>query len=236
MAQAAALYRKVFGYTDPCDGVSPRLLRGLLDNGGLVLGALDTDGTVVGFAYGFRGSDALGEYHYSQAAVVAADFQGLGLGRRLKLEQAKMAAAQGLAHMRWAYDPVQVRNAHFNLNVLGAYGIKFASDYYDDGNSDRVIVQWDLSPTGATTPPASTPSAGSIHEVVVNRNIPQTRASHPGLAKDMSIGLGNGLAAGFGQGLILTSCELNDPETATYVFSTAPHHGASPHRNGRTLP
>lgn len=232
LAQAAALYREVFGYTNPVDGISPRLLRGLIDNGGLVIGALDVNQEVVGFAYGFHGSDSAGCYHYSQAAVVSPQFQGHQLGRRLKIEQAVRAAAQGHDRMRWAYDPALVRNAHFNLNVLGAYGIYFSPDYYDDENSDRVIVQWNLNADGPVpyVVPSKTPTQRL--EVEVSRHIPELRTQNSPQASGLTRQLGQQLATCFSEGLVLSSCELSTPDSATYVF-TRPAGGSSVQTAGR---
>ena len=143
-AEASALYRGVFGYLDPEYGLNPRLLGALASNGGSVVGILDRTDRLVAFAYGFCGTDRRGFYHYSQSAVVAADRQGHGLGRMLKHAQREVALSHGLSRMRWTYDPAQIRNAHFNLDVLGAKGRWFAPDMYGPG-VDRVIVEWDLT-------------------------------------------------------------------------------------------
>jgi predicted GNAT superfamily acetyltransferase len=143
-AEASALYREVFGYLDPEYGLNPRLLGALASNGGSVVGILDDSDRLVAFAYGFCGTDRRGFYHYSQSAVVAADQQGHGLGRMLKHAQREVALSHGMSRMRWTYDPTQIRNAHFNLDVLGARGRWFAPDMYGPG-TDRVVVEWDLN-------------------------------------------------------------------------------------------
>ncbi|MEV0286814.1 GNAT family N-acetyltransferase [Kribbella sp. NPDC050820] len=142
-AEAAALYRAVFGYQDPEYALNPRLLGALVSNGGSVVGVLDEDDRLVAFAYGFCGTDRRGFYHYSQSAVVAADQQGHGLGRLLKHAQREVALSHGMTRMRWTYDPFQIRNGHFNLDVLGARGRWYAPDMYGPGG-DRVVVEWNL--------------------------------------------------------------------------------------------
>lgn len=143
-AEAAVLYREVFDYQDPDYALNPRLLGALTSNGGSVVGVLDEDDRLVAFAYGFCGTDRRGYYHYSQSAVVAANRQGQGLGRMLKYAQRDVALSHGMTRMRWTYDPLQTRNAHFNLDVLGARGRWYAPDMYGPG-IDRVIVEWDLT-------------------------------------------------------------------------------------------
>jgi hypothetical protein len=49
-----------------------------------------------------------------------------------------------------------VRNAHFNLAVLGATGIRFLPDYYGE-DTDRILVSWDL-----TGPPARGPVTRTV--------------------------------------------------------------------------
>lgn len=140
---AAALYRSVFGYTDPAYGLSPRLLAGLRANSGSVIGAFDAAGTLVGFCFGFTAVDGGEIYHYSQAAVVDPRAQGTGVGRLLKQAQAAVARGTGARTMRWTFDPYALRNAHFNLAVLAATGIRFLPDHYG-GGTDRVLISWDL--------------------------------------------------------------------------------------------
>ncbi|MGN9766366.1 GNAT family N-acetyltransferase [Micromonospora sp. SD12] len=154
---ASALYRSVFGYEGPEHAVSPRLLAALGENAGTAIGAFDEDGCLVGFCYGFTGVEHGELYHYSQAAVVDARVQGRGVGRLLKHAQADAARRAGVHTMRWTFDPYALRNAHFNLNVLGAVGIRFLPDFYDDGGSDRVLVRWDLDRARGSTP---TPAPG----------------------------------------------------------------------------
>ncbi|WP_127501069.1 GNAT family N-acetyltransferase [Actinoplanes solisilvae] len=155
---ASALYRRVFAYEQPEFGISPRLLAALGENAGSVLGAFGESGELVGFCYGFSAVEAGELYHYSQAAVVAPGLQGAGLGRRLKQAQADVARSTGARTMRWTFDPYALRNAHFNFTVLGATGIRFLPDYYDDGDSDRVLVSWDL-----TGQPARSSETAAVH-------------------------------------------------------------------------
>jgi predicted GNAT superfamily acetyltransferase len=179
-AEASELYRAVFGYLDPAYGLNPRLLGALASNGGSVVGILDESDKLVAFAYGFCGTDRRGFYHYSQSAVVAAEQQGHGLGRMLKHAQREVALSHGMSRMRWTYDPMQLRNAHFNLDVLGARGRWFAPDMYGPG-TDRVIVEWDL----AREHPKAVDEA-ALTELVLPADPAELRTSFEGLlAKDL---------------------------------------------------
>ncbi|MFD2757396.1 GNAT family N-acetyltransferase [Gulosibacter faecalis] len=145
LGQAAELYTRVFRYEAKRITLNPLLIQAIIRNGGSAVGVYDGD-RIVGFAYGFAGRDAAGrDFHYSQAAVVDADYQGRGAGRALKLLQREVALEWGHERMRWTFDPLVARNGHFNLDSLGATGLEFHTDYYDRPGTDRVMVEWDLT-------------------------------------------------------------------------------------------
>ncbi|MFK4089259.1 GNAT family N-acetyltransferase [Kribbella sp. NPDC020789] len=205
-AAAAALYREVFGYQHPDHGVNPRLLAALAANGGSVVGVLDTTGRLVAFAYGFPGTSESALYHYSQSAVVAADLQGRGLGRMLKYAQRDVALAAGMKHMRWTYDPFLVRNAHFNLNVLGARARSYTPDLYGPG-TDRLVVDWNLTRASSVdrAPVAEIPVPAD-RAAVTNRVIARVREEFAEL---------------FAMGLVATGIHRDDDKTWSYLFGSS---------------
>ncbi|GAA4170164.1 GNAT family N-acetyltransferase [Gryllotalpicola koreensis] len=161
--EANELYRSVFGLDGPAYAINPRLMSALRRSGGSVIGARDPSGALIGFAYGFTGTGAEGPFHYSQSVVVAPEHQHRGLGRRLKEAQRALALEAGVTVMRWAFDPLLARNAHFNLDVLGGRARWYSGDYYDTqatepgGGTSRLVVEWDLLRAGrrpALTVPA----------------------------------------------------------------------------------
>ncbi|MFD4961021.1 hypothetical protein [Microbacterium sp. NPDC058389] len=142
---AASLYTRVFGYDRPEFSLNPNLLSALARNGGSAVGVYTVDDELVGFAYGFAGRDHDGsEFHYSQAAVVDAAYQGAGVGRLAKEHQRTVALGWGHRTMRWTFDPVLARNAHFNFSSLRGEGVAFVPDYYGRPGTDRVVVEWAL--------------------------------------------------------------------------------------------
>lgn len=142
---AAHLYARVFGYEDRDLSINPHLLSALVRNGGSAVGVFTPADELIGFAYGFSARDAAGrDFHYSQAAVVDPRHQGQGVGRMLKDCQRRIALEWGHDTMRWTFDPLLTRNAHFNFSSLGAEGIAFTPDYYDRPATDRLVVEWAL--------------------------------------------------------------------------------------------
>jgi predicted GNAT superfamily acetyltransferase len=72
------------------------------------------------------------------------------VGRRLKLAQRERALAMGVHEMTWTFDPLQSRNAHFNLAKLGVVSDTYKIDFYGPETSsmlhrngtDRLWVRW----------------------------------------------------------------------------------------------
>jgi predicted GNAT superfamily acetyltransferase len=80
-----------------------------------------------------------------------------GIGRRLKLYHRSRLQAMGLRVTYWTYDPLVARNAHLNLNRVGATVEEYIVNLYGPGDqspvdrvigTDRFIVRWDLRPSG----------------------------------------------------------------------------------------
>ncbi|WP_232665390.1 hypothetical protein [Pseudonocardia sp. TRM90224] len=229
---AAELYRSVFGLgpTDPA--VAPKLLCALARHGGSAVGAFDGD-RLVGFAYGFTGLDEGVVYHHSQAAVVERGLQGTGVGRLLKHAQADVARATGVATMRWAYDPLEARNAHFNLDVLGATGIRFYRAYFgadfssadfadsssDADRADRIIVEWPLDAPADPELPADPPDGLAWGDCVEHAG-EHWLAVPASWAEARSPELRDRVAAHLerlvGRGEVLRSCRRVDTTTAVY--------------------
>src|SRR5215204_3455398 len=160
--QCVRLQREAFGLPDL--ELSPR--RHLIvarSAGGFTLGAFD-GGRMVGFVLNqiaVRESPATGAEEavgYSHMMAVAKDYQNRGVGARLKWAQRARVVAEGRRFIRWTWDPVQARNAHFNLNRLGVVVRSYAVNYYGTDystvtgrfgeplglDSDRLVAEWEL--------------------------------------------------------------------------------------------
>lgn len=120
--------------------------------GGFTLGAYSGD-ELVGFVLSvpafLRGEKAF----YSHMTAVRADFQGTGIGARLKWSQRVRALELGVKFIKWTFEPVKARNAFFNLEKLGAivtqyeenfYGVDYSSTDKIGLASDRLFAVWHL--------------------------------------------------------------------------------------------
>jgi len=156
------LQREVFGLPDL--EISPR--RHLIVSrqaGGWTLGAFagGAGGRLVGFVHHLVALRARDEIiGYSHMMAVHTDYQNQGLGARLKLAQRERALAEGRQFIKWTWDPMQARNAHFNLNRLGVVVQSYAENFYGTDyvtdpdlkteeargiDSDRLLATWQLS-------------------------------------------------------------------------------------------
>jgi predicted GNAT superfamily acetyltransferase len=153
------LQREAFGLPDL--ELSPR--RHLIVSrqaGGWTLGAF-VGSRMVGFVHHLAAVRPDNEiFGYSHVMAVARDYQNKGVGARLKWAQRAKAMGQGRNFIKWTWDPMQSRNAHFNLNRLGAivdayaddfYGIDYDVDQLGVGGerpgllSDRLFASWKLN-------------------------------------------------------------------------------------------
>jgi predicted GNAT superfamily acetyltransferase len=128
------------------------VLRALADSGNVPYGAFDGDETI-GYVLGWAGvdpEDGLHTHSHMLAALPARRHRGVGYA--LKLAQRAQALDQGIAEVRWTFDPLVARNGYFNLHKLGAIADRFDRNHYgamvDEVNagerSDRFTVRWDL--------------------------------------------------------------------------------------------
>ncbi|HEU5322776.1 MAG TPA: GNAT family N-acetyltransferase, partial [Methylomirabilota bacterium] len=87
--------------------------------GGVVAGAFDPAGRIVGFIFGITGYTAGRPLHWSHMLAVREPARDAGLGVRLKLFQRELLLDGGVDTARWTFDPLVAKNAHVNLNRLG---------------------------------------------------------------------------------------------------------------------
>jgi len=137
---------KIWGGQD--DRVSVNMLVACIEEGGVAIGAFDGD-RMVGSLFGFRTFEA--RVLHSHYMAVDAEYRRGGLGEQLKRRQAEWCVDNGVTAMRWTFDPLQLTNAHLNLNKLGAFGVTYHTNHYGalggiNGSlpSDRLTVQWEL--------------------------------------------------------------------------------------------
>ncbi len=134
------------------DVVPASLLQVSQKIGGLLAGAFEGE-DLVGFVYSLLAMHEGRIAHWSHMLAVHESARGMGLGRRLKLFQREALLGHGVDTVFWTFDPMVARNAHLNINRLGAVVVRYVANMYGDetgsplhagGETDRFIVRWDL--------------------------------------------------------------------------------------------
>lgn len=121
------------------------------NTGGQVLGAFDGQ-RLVGYTLAVVGIRDGVIYLHSHMTGVHADYRDRGVGRMLKLFQREEALSRDIRLIRWTFDPLEMRNARFNLNRLGAICRKYLPNFYGVTSSplhrgmdtDRLLAEWHL--------------------------------------------------------------------------------------------
>jgi len=174
VSAAAAVLAAVRGGDDRA--MPPKLLRALAHSGNYAVGLYDGD-VLVGASVAFFAAPAARSMH-SQITGVAPGLQSQGLGRLLKQHQRAWALRRDVGHITWTFDPLDARNAHFNLRVLGARVTEYLVNQYGPAGgdeSDRLMISWALAAPPAPTPPDDRVVAA----VEVPRDIEALRTEDP---------------------------------------------------------
>lgn len=153
--RCARLQKEVFALADL--EVSPR--RHLIVTkaaGGFTLGAF-AGNRLIGFVLSVPGFGGAERFFYSHMTAVSAEFQNLHVGTRLKWAQRARALRENVNFIKWTFQPIQARNAFFNLERLGAiiktyapnfYGTDYSTARSETGkiglDSDRLFCEWRL--------------------------------------------------------------------------------------------
>jgi predicted GNAT superfamily acetyltransferase len=151
--EVVALEQEIWGYADSSDIFTVPVFIITVKRGAILVGAVDPHDRLVGFTYSLVGMKAGHPLQWSHMTGVLPDYQGTGLGYRLKLAQRERALAAGFDLIEWTFDPLQALNAHFNFAKLGTVAEEYADNVYGDSSSalhrgtptDRLIAQWRIA-------------------------------------------------------------------------------------------
>jgi predicted GNAT superfamily acetyltransferase len=152
-AACVELQRETWG-RDFSDVVPLSILKITQKAGGIAAGAFSAQGHLLAFVYGLTGFVDGRPFHWSHMLAVAPAARDLGLGTRLKLYQRDLLLPAGVEEVRWTFDPLEARNAHLNLNHLGAEVAEYVEDMYEgeEGSelfagigTDRFILSWKIA-------------------------------------------------------------------------------------------
>jgi predicted GNAT superfamily acetyltransferase len=148
MSVCVELQQRIWGYA-PLDTVPDQIFIVARKTGGQVMTAFD-GATPVGFALAFAAMREGLTYLHSHMVGVIEEYQNRGVGRLLKLAQREDALERGINLIEWTFDPLQLKNAHFNIERLGAIVRHYIPNLYGRTTSplhaglptDRLVAEW----------------------------------------------------------------------------------------------
>ena len=147
------MQKEVWGFDDPYDIVPLPLLVVSERNDGIILGAFENN-RMIGFVYSLPGIHQKQKVQWSHMLAVTSDFRNTDIGYRLKMAQYHEAEEKGYDVLEWTYDPLESKNAYFNLHKLNCiakeyeinvYGIT-SSPLHSGTPTDRLIASWPIPP------------------------------------------------------------------------------------------
>jgi len=197
--------------------------------GGQVLGAFDGP-KMVGFTLAIAGVRAGKPFLHSHQTAVLPDYRDHGIGRKLKLFQREDALKRRIHLVEWTFDPLELKNAYFNLVRLGGIARRFISNCYGITNSalhsglptDRLVVEWWLDSQRVRSLLEGTPLPvkGPVERFPLPANIAEIKATDEAAALRVQTGLRGQFLRAFANGQVATSIE---PRVARvhYIFEPA---------------
>jgi predicted GNAT superfamily acetyltransferase len=225
--EAVALQKTIWGF-DEIELLPVRLFVVAVKVGGNVIGAYDGE-RMVAFCLAIPGLKPGGRgYLHSHMLGVLPAYRDMGIGRRLKLRQREDAVARGIDLVEWTFDPLEIKNAYFNMERLGAIVRRYVRNQYGTTTShlhgglptDRCIAEWWVNSPRAVTivnggkfvnPPIA-------ERIGVPADIADIHRDDPKRARALQAAMADRFDAAFGRGLAVVGVERT-PEWGTYLLA-----------------
>src|SRR5207248_8181960 len=141
--------REIWGF-DAIELLPVRLFVVATKIGGQAFGAFDGN-VMVGFCLAIPGIKAGSKsYLHSHMLGVRTESRNAGVGRILKLAQRDEALGRSIDLIEWTFDPLEIKNAYFNIERLGAIVRRYVLNQYGTTSnrlqgglpSDRCTAEW----------------------------------------------------------------------------------------------
>jgi predicted GNAT superfamily acetyltransferase len=195
--------------------------------GGHAFGAFDGK-HMVGFCLAIPGMKPGGKsYLHSHMLGVLPEYQNAGVGRKLKLAQREDALQRPLELIEWTFDPLEIKNAFFNMERLGAIVRRYVLNQYGTTSShlhgglptDRCIAEWWIDTARAKTIIAGREFKRNPVEarIAIPSNIAAIRASDPKRAREVQLKASEEFREAFDRELAVIGFEKSE-EAGTYLL------------------
>jgi len=191
--------------------------------GGHVFGAYDS-GRMIGFCFAIPGVKPNGQaYLHSHMLGVLPEYRNSGIGRRLKLRQRDEALVRGIKLIEWTFDPMELKNAFFNIERLGAIVRRYYENQYGVTQSplhgglptDRCIAEWWIdSPRVRRVLEGGRPATQAVERIAYPADIATIRAEKRECAREIQRTNGQKFMDTFARGMAVTAFERSETEGA----------------------
>ena len=218
--EVVAVQKTIWGFED-IDLLPVRFFVVASKIGGQVFGAYDA-GRMVAFCLAIPGLKPDGKaYLHSHMLGVLPEYRNSGLGLRLKLHQKEDALARGIDLIEWTFDPLEIKNAWFNIERLGAIVRSYVRNQYGVTSSrlnsglptDRCVAEWWIR-----LPRARRAVSEGIR---LPADIAVIRQDDPVRARMLQSELANRFESAFARGLTVIGVERDD-SWFTYLLGEMP--------------
>lgn len=224
--EAVRLQQVIWGFEE-IDLLPLRLFVVASKIGGEALGAYHGK-KMAGFSLCIPGLKPGGKpYLHSHMMGVLPEYRNRGVGRKLKLAQRTSALAGGIDLIEWTFDPLELKNAFFNIERLGGIMRRYVHNQYGTTSSplhgglptDRLVAEWWIR-----TPRVEAISGGQPFEgpqpkakIAVPVDITELRRKDPERARQIQAGLGEQFDANLKAGLAVIGFEKGEG-VGTYLL------------------
>ena len=215
LSQAFDLQRRIWGFAD-VDLLPLRFFVVASKLSSQVFGAYHQT-KMIGFCLGVPGMQPDGRsYLHSHMLGVLPECRDMGVGLRLKLRQRAEALAAGLELVEWTFDPLEPKNAFFNLERLGAVTRQYVENAYGTTSSplhgglptDRCVAEWWIAtPRVEAILSGKQVERSATERICVPLEIDRIRREHPERAREIQRANAARFQSCFERGLAATGVE-----------------------------
>ena len=195
--------------------------------GGQAFGAF-LDRRMIGFCLAIPGLKPGGKtYLHSHMLGVLPEYHDAGVGRMLKLRQREDALARSIDLVEWTFDPLEIKNAYFNMERLGAIVRRYVRNQYGTTSSplhgglptDRCTAEWWIATDRVRAIVAGQPFRRCPMEarIEVPADIAAIRRADPKRARAIQQSIGEQFLKHFDQGLAAIGFERSE-QNGTYLL------------------
>lgn len=227
LVEAVGLQKEIWGFQD-IELLPVRLFVVANKIGGQVLGAYDGH-RMIAFLLAIPGVKPRGgSYLHSHMMGVLPEYRDRGIGRALKLRQREQALSRGIRLVEWTFDPLELKNAFFNIERLGAIVRRYVLNQYGTTSShlhgglptDRCVAEWHLdTPWAQAVIDGRRPAFETAARIAIPNDIAEIRRTDYSRALDIQKRASESFLEYFSRDMAVIGFERGEHESS-YLLGT----------------